>query len=620
MANLIRIHGRGRLATLYEAETQVGKRVAVKQLREHVRENPRLRDRLFQSARQWAALPHPYLLDCIDVDSDRGWIISDWMPTSISAVTPVLPVDALRILTQSLEALQYLNEAGYFHANIKPSNVRLSSRGDVRLADGLLLAIDSPGVIPSIGTPKYLAPEVTAAAAKAPGPGIDLYALGLTLLESMVGQGFVELFPGVGRQAGDGDMSWLQWHANPAAILAPTSQLVQNCPPELALVIDRMLVKDPYLRYRFAEQVLADLPQSVAALTQSQDVKLEVSRQLHSGPEFEHVATIPSVSNTRRDSQPTPRHSAKDILPRPLGGIAIGVVSGSRAGATYGFEATELTVGVGCSCDVLLEDAYAGEPMRVRIQRQSSGWEVTPEAGVEYLAINQTIHRTTAKLRSGDVVRLSLEGPDFQFYLQSGTPTISEIAAKHLPTTTVNRTSGRRNANETMRNQTKLPPQAKPLPNSSPKKVLHNQPADGTRPMIAANSTIRRPVPILDSGTISPFAPLPPDVTTTTSPLHKSANETKSTTRTNAEAFDDVTEDPAPAPKWLAPRSWDKSTRDKAMIALAVAAALLAVVFIPAGNGAAKTSNANELTGQPSVSAASIDSKSVVVRVSGESN
>ena len=49
------------------------------------------------------------------------------------------------------------------------------------------------------------------------------------------------------------------------------------------------------------------------------------------------------------------------------------------------------------------------------------------------LFVNQRSVSRSCPLRSGDIIRLSWCGPDVQFFLQSGTPTINELASKYLP-------------------------------------------------------------------------------------------------------------------------------------------------------------------------------------------
>ncbi|MEZ6088848.1 MAG: hypothetical protein R3C05_12650 [Pirellulaceae bacterium] len=157
MTKLIRLRGRSKLASVYQGTTELGRNVAVKELAPHVRDNPRLRDRLYQAARHWVTLI-PTCWDTLtlirrtDGSSPIGCHASGGDPTGF-------PAGALRILRQSLQAIDCINKSGFSHGNIKPSNLLLDGRDQVRLCDGLLIPLNDPGVIPSIVTPKYMAPE-----------------------------------------------------------------------------------------------------------------------------------------------------------------------------------------------------------------------------------------------------------------------------------------------------------------------------------------------------------------------------------------------------------------------------------------------------------------------------
>ena len=119
----------------------------------------------------------------------------------------------MRLLRQALEGLHYINKAGFFHGNLKPTNLLLNSHDYVQLCDGFLLSLENPGIIPSVSSPEYLAPEMTSNDIP-PGSGIDIYALGFTFLELMVGDSFQSLFSGIRNDACSDDMAWIGWHAN----------------------------------------------------------------------------------------------------------------------------------------------------------------------------------------------------------------------------------------------------------------------------------------------------------------------------------------------------------------------------------------------------------------------
>ena len=585
MTRLIRRHHSGRLATLYEGETNLGKRVAVKQLSQQLRDNPPLRDRLFQAAHLWAKLPHDHLVEYIDVDRDKAWIVSAWQPSSLESLHRCSTEQGVNILWQSLAALRELNSAGYFHGNIKPSNILLGSQGDVKLCDGLMLSVSEPGVIPSdFASPKYLAPELTGSAT--PGPGTDLYALAFAIVEAMSGDRFRGFFPGISADAEASDMAWIQWHTNLDEHLPPCAD-VTGCPSEVGAVLDRMLSKDPHSRFRFAEQVLAALPpQDSVAVSTSQSLSLD------------QPPSQPVDNRERRDEEATgARPMLSDILARPHHPIVLVVASGPEAGNVFDTDAHSFEVGFEEDCDLTLKDlvGHGQDDFRLRIHCGNEGWTVSQLMGNGFF-VNQSPVRTSSVLRSGDIVRCSWQGPDFQFYLQSGTPNLSDVVARYVKpnkkpahgeasgapargtsdSPTGKRTNAPRPPQQGGRRQ---PATAPSRPNMRKTMPVHggyqatpqpSAPHASVPTHSAAPSPPRRPVPTRDRSAHAPHAPqapLPPG----------------GATDSNAMSANDSGASPSGSVVWTQPSTWDKPTKDKVLIGSALLIAVLAIFLVPTG-------------------------------------
>src|SRR6185436_6499813 len=75
----------------------------------------------------------------------------------------IKPPEALKIVPQVCEALQYAHDQGVVHRDIKPENILLDRRGQVKIADfGLAKLLSEPGkemmlTAPHqvMGTPRY---------------------------------------------------------------------------------------------------------------------------------------------------------------------------------------------------------------------------------------------------------------------------------------------------------------------------------------------------------------------------------------------------------------------------------------------------------------------------------
>ena len=102
---------------------------------------------------------------------------------------PMLTAEAVVLIALLADGLAHVHAQGVVHRDVKPSNILLDEQGLPHLSDfGIaLLAGQSrvTAVDEVIGTPAYLAPEQILGGPL--GPPVDVYALGLVLLECITG-------------------------------------------------------------------------------------------------------------------------------------------------------------------------------------------------------------------------------------------------------------------------------------------------------------------------------------------------------------------------------------------------------------------------------------------------
>ena len=253
--------GRGANTIVFRAyDLSLGREVAVKELDETGRRDPRHRERFLREAQFLAQFEHDNVLRVYSVDTERGWIIMELMKGTLASIIAAGPSDpdlVRSVLKQTLEALAFLHEKNKVHGTVRPTNLLINDAGRVKLSEFEQTAAGGELRAPK-GSKKYLAPELIRPEFGDFGPPLDLYCLAFTALELLKGPQFETLFPGTGKGAIDADIAWLRWHSSPEE-LASTRKLVKGIPDDLAHVLDQMLKKRVADRPQSAQEVLKEL-------------------------------------------------------------------------------------------------------------------------------------------------------------------------------------------------------------------------------------------------------------------------------------------------------------------------------------------------------------------------
>lgn len=143
-----------------------------------------------------AGLSHPGLVQVHDAGAtgDTSFVVLQLIEGCTlrdHIVDGPLTVDDVRRLGADLaDVLAYVHAQGVIHRDIKPSNILMDVDGNAHLADfGLARLIGTARLTRTnqlVGTAAYLAPEQVRGAEF--GRPVDVYALGLVLLECLTGQ------------------------------------------------------------------------------------------------------------------------------------------------------------------------------------------------------------------------------------------------------------------------------------------------------------------------------------------------------------------------------------------------------------------------------------------------
>jgi len=250
-----RLLGRGGMGEVYEARhVVVGRRFALKFLREHSARSQDSLSRFLREAQAAGALDNEHIAAVLDFDTAADgspFLVMEYLAgESLAALTREgpLPVPrAIAILIQVCSGLDVAHRAGIVHRDLKPDNlfvtqlpsgaelIKILDFGIAKLTDpGSDGAITSSGAI--LGTPFYMAPE-QARGEKTVDFRADIYALGVIAYELLSGK---KPHPGEG------------YNAILAHILTqPVTPLVTLRPgldPGLVAVIECALASDPARR------------------------------------------------------------------------------------------------------------------------------------------------------------------------------------------------------------------------------------------------------------------------------------------------------------------------------------------------------------------------------------
>jgi eukaryotic-like serine/threonine-protein kinase len=200
--------GTGGMGTVYRATDHLtGQDVALKLVNTapsdaapHLSTRDR-RARLADEFRLLAALDHPHIIRVADygVARDQPFFTMQLLRHPQSIVDAARDRDlqgTLRLLVQTLHAIDYLHQRGILHRDIKPSNILVDDDHSYLLDFGL--AVDQPEVTP-LGTLLYIAPEMLRG--KPTTRATDIYALGCVFIEMLSGRPVFDLPPDAGNTA-----------------------------------------------------------------------------------------------------------------------------------------------------------------------------------------------------------------------------------------------------------------------------------------------------------------------------------------------------------------------------------------------------------------------------------
>ncbi|HMJ89950.1 MAG TPA: protein kinase [Candidatus Acidoferrum sp.] len=198
---ILEMLGAGGMGVVYKArQVALDRIVAVKILPPSAGSDPAFAERFSREARALAKLSHPNIVGVYDFGQAGPYyyflmeFVDGVNLRQMLTAERIAPREALAIVPQICDALQYAHDLGIVHRDIKPENLLIDRRGRVRIADfglaRLLGPITDPRLTQSqhvMGTPHYMAPEQFEKPL-AVDHRADIYSLGVVLYEMLTGE------------------------------------------------------------------------------------------------------------------------------------------------------------------------------------------------------------------------------------------------------------------------------------------------------------------------------------------------------------------------------------------------------------------------------------------------
>ena len=266
---LVRILGRGAMGVVYEGlDPKLGRQVAVKTILKSQMQDAHVAAdysaRFIREAQAVARLNHPNIVTVFDFgnEADIAYLVMEFirgkeLKNYLDDKHLFGIAEAVAIVCDLLEALDYAHNNGIIHRDIKPANVMLDVNGRVkltdfgvaRLSDGASQEGTRAGTM--VGTPSYMSPEQIQGMPS--GPQADLFATGVLLYQCLTLQ-----------KPFTGNSEWEIWQKIVNADPPPLSRYRAAVPAALERALLKALAKDPKQRPATARALITELKLAMA--------------------------------------------------------------------------------------------------------------------------------------------------------------------------------------------------------------------------------------------------------------------------------------------------------------------------------------------------------------------
>ncbi len=288
--------GEGGMGVVYKAEdTKLKRTVALKFLPKGLEAHEPERARFLQEAQSASALNHANICTIHDLQDYEGqqFIVMEYVDSQTlrqkitlrrgEVTSPLQVNDVVTYAIQIGEALQEAHSHGIVHRDVKPENIMVNMKNQIKVMDFGLAKLKGSLKLTrtssTVGTLAYMAPE------QIQGEEVDarsdIFSFGIVLFEMLTGH-----LPFRGEH--EAAMMYSILNEEPQSI----SRFRSDVPSYVTSLITKAIQKDPTLRYQTIQEMINDLRNSlmvsIRSLKEEKSIVVLPFVNLSSDPEQEY--------------------------------------------------------------------------------------------------------------------------------------------------------------------------------------------------------------------------------------------------------------------------------------------------------------------------------------------